>query len=88
MEVKKGKGKIKNEIRIGIKLSGWEKWRKYGKKIFTKIQTKVWRETVKGSVGERKKITNEIEKFRKRKVGENGGGLEEKDGMVVEMTKL
>jgi hypothetical protein len=48
----------------------------------------VWRETVKGSVGERKKITNEIEKFRKRKVGENGGGLEEKDGMVVEMTKL
>ena len=86
--MKKGKIKIKNKIRIGIKLSGREKGRKYGKEILTKIQIKVWRETVKGSVGERKKITNEIEKFRKRKVGENGGGLEEKDGMVVEMTKL
>ena len=88
MEVKKGKGKIKNKIRIGIKLSGWEKARKYEKEILTKIQTKVWRETVKGSVGERKKITNEIEKFRKRKARESGGGLEEKDEMVVEMTKL
>jgi hypothetical protein len=48
----------------------------------------VWRETVKGSVGERKKITNEIEKFRKRKAGESGGGLEENDEIVVEMTKL
>ena len=37
---------------------------------------------------DRKKITNEIEKFRKRKVGESGGGLKEKDKMVVKMTKL
>ena len=37
---------------------------------------------------DRKKITNEIEKFRKRKAGESGGGLEENDEIVVEITKL
>ena len=50
----KGKGKIQNKIRIGIKLSGWEKGRKYGKKILTKIQTKVWERDNKGECGRKK----------------------------------
>ena len=53
-----------------------------------KSKQKCGREIVKGSLVERKKITNEIEKFRKRKAGESGGGLEENDEIVVEITKL
>ena len=58
------------------------------KRYLQKSKQKCGRETIKGSVGERKKITNEIENFRKRKAGESSGVFEEKDEIVFEITKL